>query len=135
MANIATIVQGNNFNVAIPLKVYILDEGTVVLQDYAPQADDDVAIGLIGARRNYIYQPTIEGSTAHLTLTGTELCDTYAVEVVIISADGTKLRSYRGDQLQIVEDVDTIIADGMVQECCKNRVLYNNRIAIKKIGI
>lgn len=116
MAEIAKIVQGNNFNVAIPLKVYILNEGEVVLQDYTPAEGDDVTIRLVGERRGYTYKPTIEGNVAHLQLSGHEVCDTYAVEVVIISPDGTMLRSYRGDQLAIVYNVDTIIADGAVEE-------------------
>ncbi len=116
MAEIAKIVQGNNFNIAIPLKVYILNEGEVVLQNYTPAEGDDVTIRLVGERRGYTYKPTIEGNVAHLQLSGHEVCDTYAVEVVIIGTDGTMLRSYRGDQLAIVYNVDTIIADGAVEE-------------------
>lgn len=116
MAEIAKIVQGNNFNVAIPLKVYILNEGEVVLEDYTPAEGDDVTIRLVGERRGYTYKPTIEGNVAHLQLSGHEVCDTYAVEVVIIGADGTMLRSYRGDQLAIVYNVDAIIADGAVED-------------------
>ena len=116
MAEIAKIVQGNNFNIAVPLKVYILNDGEVVLQDYTPAEGDDVTIRLVGERRGYTYKPTTEGNVAHLQLSGHEVCDTYAVEVVIIGADGTMLRSYRGDQLAIVYNVDTIIADGAVQE-------------------
>lgn len=116
MAEIAKIVQGNNFNVAIPLKVYTLNEGEVVLQDYTPAEGDDVTIRLVGERRGYTYKPTTEGNVAHLQLSGHEVCDTYAVEVVIIGADGTMLRSYRNDQLAIVYNVDTIIADGAVEE-------------------
>jgi hypothetical protein len=116
MAEIAKIVQGNNFNIAIPLKVYILNEGEVVLQDYTPAEGDDVTIRLVGERRGYTYKPTIEGNVAHLQLSSHEVCDTYAVEVVIIGTDGTMLRSYRGDQLAIVYNVDTIIADGAVEE-------------------
>lgn len=116
MAEIAKIVQGNNFNVAIPLKVYILNEGEVVLEDYTPAEGDDVTIRLVGERRGYTYKPTTEGNVAHLQLSGHEVCDTYAVEVVIISPDGTMLRSYRGDQLAIVYNVDTIIADGAVED-------------------
>lgn len=116
MAEIAKIVQGNNFNIAVPLKVYILNEGEVVLEDYTPAEGDDVTIRLVGERRGYTYKPTIEGNVAHLQLSGYEVCGTYAVEVVIISPDGTMLRSYRGDQLAIVYNVDTIIADGAVQD-------------------
>ena len=116
MAEIAKIVQGNNFNVAIPLKVYILNEGEVVLEDYTPAEGDDVTIRLVGERRGYTYKPTTEGNVAHLQLSGHEVCGTYAVEVVIIGTDGTMLRSYRGDQLAIVYNVDTIIADGAVEE-------------------
>lgn len=116
MAEIAKIVQGNNFNVAIPLKVYILNEGEVVLEDYTPAEGDDVTIRLVGERRGYTYKPNIEGNVAHLQLSGHEVCDTYAVEVVIIGTDGTMLRSYRGDQLAIVYNVDTIIADGAVED-------------------
>ena len=116
MAEIAKIVQGNNFNVAIPLKVYILNEGEVVLQNYYPAEGDDVTIRLVGERRGYTYKPPTEGNVAHLQLSGHEVCDTYAVEVVIISTDGTMLRSYRGDQLAIVYNVDTIIADGAVED-------------------
>lgn len=116
MTEIAKIVQGNNFNVAIPLKVYILNDGEVVLQDYTPAEGDDVTIRLVGERRGYTYKPTTEGNVAHLQLSGHEVCDTYAVEVVIISTDGTMLRSYRGDQLDIVYNVDTIIADGAVED-------------------
>ena len=106
--NIPIIVQGNSFNLAIPLQIYVIQDNEMVLQDYTPLPTDDVRIQLKGCRRNYTYTPTIEGNVAKVYLTGNELADNYSIVVSIVKANGERLRSFRTDQFFIVESSDDL---------------------------
>ena len=106
--NIPIIVQGNSFNLAIPLQIYVIQNNEMVLQDYTPDPTDDVSIQLKGCRRNYTYTPTVEGNVAKVYLTGNELADNYSIVVSIVKANGERLRSFRTDQFFIVESSDDL---------------------------
>lgn len=108
--NILHIVQGNTFTLRIPLQVYILDEGTVDVQDFVPEATDSVNVRLIGERRQYTYTPGIEGNVVSIALGGYESADAYAVEVSVGKADGSRLRSFRTSQLVVTESSDDLTA-------------------------
>lgn len=117
MANLPTIVQGNSFALAIPLKVYVIGEGEVVLVDYTPDEGDSITVQLRGNRRVYSYTPTTSGSIATIQLAGNELAGLYDTVVTIIKDDDTHLRAFKSGQLAIVESVDDItegaLADGI----------------------
>lgn len=118
-----TILQGNTFTLAIPLRVYIIDEGGVVLEDYTPDEGDEVVITLKGPRRFYTYTPRIDGNVARIDLGGYELCGLYSVAVAITKDDGQKLRTYRGAQLSIVESIDAV-TDSELEQGIEQGVLY-----------
>ena len=117
MANLPTIVQGNSFALAIPLKVYVIGEGEVVLVDYTPDEGDSITVQLRGNRRVYSYTPTTEGNVATIQLAGNELAGLYDTVVTIIKDDDTHLRAFKSGQLAIVESVDDmtegVLADGI----------------------
>ena len=123
--SIPIIVQGNTFNLAIPLQIYQVQEGEMVLQDYTPDNTDVVTIQLKGDRRQYTYTPSISGSTAYIALEGNELADNYGVIVTIVKQDGTRLRSFRTDQFFIVESSDDLTTDDIIQGL-ENNVIYLN---------
>jgi hypothetical protein len=118
-----TILQGNTFTLAIPLRVYIIGEGGVVLEDYTPDECDEVVITLKGPRRFYTYTPRIDGNVARIDLGGYELCGLYSVAVAITKDDGQKLRTYRGAQLSIVESIDAV-TDSELEQGIEQGVLY-----------
>lgn len=117
MATLPTIVQGNSFALAIPLKVYVIGEGEVVLVDYTPDEGDSITVQLRGNRRVYSYTPTTEGNVATISLAGNELAGIYDTVVTIIKDDDTHLRAFKSGQLAIVESVDDMtegeLADGI----------------------
>ncbi len=117
MATLPTIVQGNSFALAIPLKVYVIGEGEVVLVDYTPDEGDSITVQLRGNRRVYSYTPTTSGSIATIQVAGNELAGLYDTVVTIIKDDDTHLRAFKSGQLAIVESVDDITegarADGI----------------------
>lgn len=124
-SNIPVIVQGNSFSLAIPLQIYIIDEGEMVLQDYTPDPTDEVSVQLKGSRRNYTYTPTIDGNVANIDLSGNELADNYSVVVSIVKANGQRLRSFRTDQFFIVESSDDLTQDDIIAGLEEN-VIYLN---------
>lgn len=124
-SNIPVIVQGNSFSLAIPLQIYIIDEGEMVLQDYTPDPTDEVSVQLKGSRRNYTYTPTIDGNVAYIDLSGNELADNYSVVVSIVKANGQRLRSFRTDQFFIVESSDDLTQDDIIAGLEEN-VIYLN---------
>lgn len=123
--SIPIIVQGNTFSLAIPLQIYQVSGGSMVLQDYTPDPTDVVTIQLKGDRRQYTYTPSITGNTAYIDLDGTELADNYGVVVTIVKQDSTRLRSFRTDQFFIVESSDDLTTDDII-EGLENNVIYLN---------
>ena len=123
--SIPIIVQGNTFSLAIPLQIYVISEGAMVLQDYTPDPTDVVTIQLKGDKRQYTYTPSITGNTAYIDLTGNELADNYGVVVTIVKQDSTRLRSFRTDQFFIVESSDDLTTDDII-EGLENNVIYLN---------
>ena len=123
--SIPIIVQGNTFSLAIPLQIYVISEGSMVLQDYTPDPTDVVTIQLKGDRRQYTYTPSITGNTAYIDLDGNELADNYGVVVTIVKQDSTRLRSFRTDQFFIVESSDDLTTDDII-EGLENNVIYLN---------
>jgi hypothetical protein len=117
--SLATIVKGNTFSLAIPLQVYAVEDGEVVLRDYTPESGDNITIRLKGDRRNYTYIPSTNGNIAYIHLEGSEVVGVYAVEVEIVKDDDSKLSSMRFEQLSIVESIDELnegqITDGIEQ--------------------
>lgn len=132
-SNIPVIVQGNSFSLAIPLQIYVIQDGEMVLQDYTPDPTDDVSIQLKGTRRNYTYTPSMAGNIATIELSGNELADNYAVVVSIVKANGQRLRSFRTDQFFIVESSDDLTVDDIVQGLEEN-VIYLNAQAFISLG-
>lgn len=121
--SIATIVKGNTFSLAIPLQVYAVEDGEVVLRDYTPESGDAITIRLKGERRNYTYIPSTNGSTAFIHLEGSEVVGDYAVEVEIVKDDDSKLTSMRFEQLSIVESIDEL-NEGQITEGIEQGAIY-----------
>lgn len=121
--SLATIVKGNTFSLAIPLQVYAVEDGEVVLRDYVPESGDNITIRLKGDRRNYTYIPSTNGSTAFIHLEGSEVVGVYAVEVEIVKDDDSKLTSMRFGQLSIVESIDEL-NEGQITEGIERGAIY-----------
>ena len=121
--SLATIVKGNTFSLAIPLQVYAVEDGEVVLRDYTPESGDNITIRLKGDRRNYTYIPSTNGSTAIIHLEGSEVVGVYAVEVEIVKDDDSKLTSMRFEQLSIVESIDEL-NEGQITEGIEQGAIY-----------
>ena len=121
--SLATIVKGNTFSLAIPLQVYAVEDGEVVLRDYTPESGDAITIRLKGDRRNYTYTPSTNGSTAFIHLEGSEVVGVYAVEVEIVKDDDSKLTSMRFEQLSIVESIDEL-NEGQITEGIEQGAIY-----------
>jgi hypothetical protein len=123
--SIPIIVQGNSFSLAIPLQIYAISEGSMVLQDYTPDPTDQVSIQLKGSRRQYTYTPSITDNIAYIDLSGNEMADNYGIVVSIVKENGQRLRSFRTDQFFIVESSDDLTTDDII-EGLENNVIYLN---------
>lgn len=121
--SLATIVKGNTFSLAIPLQVYAVEDGEVVLRDYIPESGDAITIRLKGERRNYTYIPSTNNNTAFIHLEGSEVVGVYAVEVEIVKDDDSKLTSMRFEQLSIVESIDEL-NEGQITEGIEQGAIY-----------
>ena len=128
--SIPIIVQGNSFSLAIPLQIYVISEGSMVLQDYTPDPTDEISIQLKGDRRQYTYTPTVDGNICNIDLSGNELADNYSVVVSIVKANGQRLRSFRTDQFFIVESSDDLTTDDIIQGLEENVIYLNSSIFV-----
>ena len=130
-SNIPVIVQGNSFNLAIPLQIYIIDDDQMELQDYTPDPTDQISIQLKGSRRNYTYTPTdVTDNVCTIALGGYELADNYGVVVSVVKANGQRLRSFRTDQFFIVESSDDLTQDDIIQGLEENVIYLNSSIFV-----
>lgn len=127
---IPIIVQGNSYNLVIPLQIYIVDEGEMVLQDFTPDVADVVKISLKCKERTYNFAPTITGNEATIALTGHEVVGIYAIEVVIVQADGTQYRSLRTDQFVIIDSSDDLTEDEIIEGLEENVIYINPQLFI-----
>lgn len=127
---IPIIVQGNSYNLVIPLQIYIVDDGEMVLQDFTPDVADVVKISLKCKERTYNFAPTIVGNEATITLTGHEVVGIYAIEVVIVQADGTQYRSLRTDQFVIIDSSDDLTEDEIIEGLEENVIYINPQLFI-----
>ena len=127
---IPIIVQGNSYNLVIPLQIYIVDDGEMVLQDFTPDAADVVKISLKCKERTYNFAPTIVGNEATIALTGHEVVGIYAIEVVIVQADGTQYRSLRTDQFVIIDSSDDLTEDEIIEGLEENVIYINPQLFI-----
>lgn len=127
---IPIIVQGNSYNLVIPLQIYIVDDGEMVLQDFTPDAADVVKISLKCKERTYNFAPTITGNEATIALTGHEVVGIYAIEVVIVQADGTQYRSLRTDQFVIIDASDDLTEDEIIEGLEENVIYINPQLFI-----
>lgn len=130
-SNIPVIVQGNSFNLAIPLQIYVINGDQMELQDYTPDPTDQISIQLKGSRRNYTYTPTsVSDNVCMIVLGGYELADNYSVCVTIVKANGQRLRSFRTDQFFIVESSDDLTQDDIIQGLEENVIYLNSSIFV-----
>lgn len=130
-SNIPVIVQGNSFNLAIPLQIYVINGDQMELQDYTPDPTDQISIQLKGSRRNYTYTPTsVTDNVCMIALGGYELADNYSVVVSIVKANGQRLRSFRTDQFFIVESSDDLTQDDIIEGLEENVIYLNSSIFV-----
>lgn len=130
-SNIPVIVQGNSFNLAIPLQIYVINGDQMELQDYIPDPTDQISIQLKGSRRNYTYTPTsVTDNVCMIALGGYELADNYSVVVSIVKANGQRLRSFRTDQFFIVESSDDLTQEDIVEGLEENVIYLNSSIFV-----
>ena len=103
MSNIPTFVRGNVVVVALPLEsVTLVEGGGATTEGFVPLSTDEVTVWLRGCRR-YRYTPLIDGNVLRFTVGADTMRGVYAVEVTVVRADGTRLRSMKRGQLRIVE--------------------------------
>ena len=130
-SNIPVIVQGNSFNLAIPLQIYVINGDQMELQDYTPDPTDQISIQLKGSRRNYTYTPTdVTDNVCTIALGGYELADNYGVVVSVVKANGQRLRSFRTDQFFIVESSDDLTQDDIIEGLEENVIYLNSSIFV-----
>lgn len=125
------IIQGNAHDLVIPLQIYVVDDNTMVLQDFSPEEGDIVRINLKSKDRTYNYPPTITDNDARISLTGNEAVGIYAIEVTIVrGADGRQYRSLRTDQFVIIDSSDDLTEDDVVEGLEENIVYINPQLFI-----
>ena len=87
-------IAGNPLRLQIPLQIVTITAEGNVTEDYEPQEGDTVTVILRSQRSEKIYNPEIDGNIATIEDNGQLLIGEYAVETLVVEADGTKRRSY-----------------------------------------
>lgn len=118
-----TYTQGNTFSVAIPMVRKTIDKNgsvtTITTENFTPSEGDVVEVRLIGQRRTYTYTPRIEGNIAVVDMQGNELAGHYGIEVVVVTANGKRMRFADPHALELVPftgEVDNFVVGSVELE-------------------
>lgn len=118
-----TYTQGNTFSVAIPMVRKTIDKNgsvtTITTENFTPSEGDVVEVRLIGQRRTYTYTPQIEGNIAVVDMQGNELAGHYGIEVVVVTANGERMRFADPHALELVPftgEVDNFVVGSVELE-------------------
>lgn len=95
---------GNTQQVVVPLYTRTLHEdGTVSVEAYTPSADDVVTASLAG-KRVYNYPTTIGEGCIIFSIIGVEVADVYALRVLVVKADGSRMRYYTENAIELTHE-------------------------------
>lgn len=95
--------RGNKTGVIIPLFTRTLHEdGTTSVEPFTPSSDDAVIVTLEAARK-YNYTPIIGDNCVIFDLSGAEVAGVYSLTVSIARADGSRLRYFTREALELTE--------------------------------
>lgn len=95
---------GNTQQVVVPLYIRTLHEdGTVSVEAYTPSADDVVTASLAG-KRVYNYPTTIGEGCIIFSIIGVEVADVYALRVLVVKADGSRMRYYTENAIELTHE-------------------------------
>lgn len=118
-----TYTQGNTFSVAIPMVRKTIDKNgsitTITTENFTPSEGDVVEVRLIGQRRTYTYTPRIEENIAVVDMQGNELAGHYGIEVVVVTANGERMRFADPHALELVPftgEVDNFVVGSVELE-------------------
>lgn len=118
-----TYTQGNTFSVAIPMVRKTIDKNgsitTITTEGFIPSEGDMVEVRLIGQRRTYTYTPRIEENIAVVDMQGNELAGHYGIEVVVVTANGERMRFADPHALELVPftgEVDNFVVGSVELE-------------------
>ena len=86
-------VNGNPFEIEIPMQIVTLNEGEKETEDYEPSEGAEISVELQGVLESYTYTPTITNGKIRIHDGGTLPVGTYAVVVYVTESNGVKRRS------------------------------------------
>ncbi len=106
MKKILKWVNGNPFDLAIPLEKEVFSEGTVRRRMYVPPNGSVVTVKLVGGggSGNKSYTGDVDGNVVMIHENGTLAVGIYDVEVRVVEHDGTLRRSMWTKKVQIVRN-------------------------------
>ena len=105
-------VKGNKLTLMIPLEKQMVEGGTVIKEDYTPPSGSTISVTLLGCLHRHVFASVTQTENVLSVMdNGTLKEDVYAVEVIVIEPNGTKLRSMWKNMLEISCD-----NDGKLQE-------------------
>lgn len=101
--------QGNTQRVIVPLfSVTLHEDGTKDIEQYTPQADDVVIATLVGERQ-YRYTCEAVDASAVFTMQGVEVAGVYALQMLIVKSDGTRMRYFTKEAIELTcETIDDL---------------------------
>lgn len=105
-------VQGNTQEVIIPLEQEIMvQEGEVTPEPYYPEVGDTITVTFVGKYLSYDFTPTVDGNNLIVVDNGTLPFGEYGIQVVVVKANGTRLRSMWDKQLEIKQKNDGVLQE------------------------
>ena len=112
-------IQGNTLPLVVELKEVIKTQMGTTTEDYIPPVGSEIEVWAIGEYKKKKFDYTIDGNTLMFTDDGTLTVGTYGIRITIVEPESRRLRSFKCDELQIVNctqdlDLGEFIQDGAV---------------------
>lgn len=104
-------LRGNTIrDIALPLEELVVEESGSTVSDYYPTSTDKIEVNMISASDVQTVDVTVDGKYLHWTWLP-EVTGLYGIEVKIVQANGTHMRSYRKAQIRVYNSNDQMPDD------------------------
>lgn len=102
-------IYGNTLPLVVELKEVIKTQEGTITEDYIPPVGSEIEVWAIGEYKKKKFDYTIDGNVVQFTDDGTLNVGTYGIRITVLEPESRRLRSFKCDELQIVnctEDLD-----------------------------
>jgi len=109
-------IFGNTLPIVVELKEVIKTQEGTTTEDYIPPVGSDIEVWAIGECKKKQFDYTIDGNVLMFTDDGTLNVGTYGIRITVIEPESRRLRSFKCEELKIVNCTEDLDLGEFIQE-------------------